>query len=160
MELRDLLPEPRSVEDVLARRIRLVIDGEVFTLPVLPIRENRVWTDRLDGEISRIFGHVESAGDDVNAVFAALSAAPGRFMEMLELYDLHRILPPRERIESVWTEIDLLMACLEVWRAAHPLVDIGLGIVGTTGQRASELRQRMSSPPPSGDGPPQPSMAN
>lgn len=152
MELRDLLPEPRSVEDILGRRIRLVIDGEVYSLPVLPIRENRVWTDRLDGEVLRVLSAVEEAGDDVGAVLAKLSEAPGRFMELLELYDLHDLLPPRESIEAVWTEVDLLLACLEVWRAAHPLVDIGLGVIETTARQVNALPRLTSSPLSSGAG--------
>lgn len=152
MELRDLLPEPRSVEDVLGRRIRLVIDGEEFVLPVLAIRENRVWTDRLDGEVVRVLAAIDDAGDDIGAVLAALSKAPGRFMNLLLTYDLHGILPSRERIEAVWTEVDLLMACLEVWRAAHPLVDIGLVVIETTARRNDALPRLTSSRRPSGAG--------
>jgi hypothetical protein len=150
VELRDLFPEPRSAEDVLGKRIRLVIDGETYTLPVLPIRENRVWSDRLDGEIQRVFGQVDMAGDDINALFAALAAAPGRFMDMLYLYDMSGVLPPKDELEAVWTEVDLLTACLEVWRAAHPLVDIGLALMETTARQANAWRERMSSRQPSG----------
>lgn len=152
MELRDLLPEPRSVDDVVSKRIRLLFDGEEFILPVLPIRENRVWTDRLDGEVLSVLSAVEEAGDEVGAVMSALSRAPGRFMDLLLLYDLHNVLPSRERIEAVWTEVDLLMACLEVWRAAHPLVDIGIVAIETTARRVNALPRLTSSLPPSGAG--------
>lgn len=160
MELRDLLPEPRSVDDVLSKRIRLLIDGEEFVLPVLPIRENRVWTDRLDGEVVRVLSAIEEAGDDVGAVLASLSQAPGRFMDLLLLYDLHGLLPPRERIEAVWTEVDLLQACLEVWRAAHPLVDIGLVAIETTARRVNALPRLTNTPPPNGASVPTASRAN
>lgn len=152
MQLRDLLPEPRSVEDILARRIRLLLDGEVYTLPVLPIDRNRDWTDRLDVEVVRVLSAVEEAGDDVGAVLAALSAAPGRFMDLLLAYDTGGILPTRERIEAVWTEVDLLMACLEVWRAAHPLVDIGLVVIETTSRQTNALPRLTSLRHPSGAG--------
>ena len=159
MELRDIFPEPRSAEDVLAKRIRLVIDGTEYALPVLAIRENRVWSNRLDAEIARVFEGVEDAAD-LNGILAALSAAPGRFMDMLYLYDLHLVLPPREDLEAVWTEVDLLVACLEVWRAAHPLVDIGLSLMASESQRSSVMRRAWTSRPASGDGPSPTSRAN
>lgn len=152
MQLRDLLPSPRSAEDILARRVRLDIGGEEYVLPVLPIRDNRAWTDRLHGEVSTVFRDVEEGGEDVTTVLAALAAAPDRFMDMLLLYDIGHVLPAREAIEAVWTEVDLLIACLEVWRAAHPLVDIGLGIVATTETRARDSLPHTSSPSESGAG--------
>jgi len=152
MDLGSLLP-PVSVEDIIARRVRVSIDGVEYVLPVKSMRDNRVWEERLDHELVALLNTVREDTDDAAAVFRALALTPGRFVDLLLSYDDHHILPDKDTIDANETEMGLLLACLEVWRAARPLVAIGIETFAQTARSVSALPRLTSSLPPVGDGP-------
>lgn len=152
MDLQSLLA-PVSVEDIIAKRVRVVIDGVTYTLSVKPMRAHREWEERLDVELVALLNTVREDGDDVSAILRALSLTPGRFIDLLLSYDDGHVLPDRDTVESVETELGLLVAVLEVWRAAHPLVAIGIEALATASQPISALPRLTSSLLPSGDSP-------
>lgn len=132
---------PRSVEDILAERVVLTLGGDRYVLPVLPILASQAWEEQLEDELVWLLRTVRKDTDDVEAVLRALATSPGRFIDVLLAYDRDHLLPDRKMIEATTTEIGVLCAVLEVWRAAHPFADIGLGLWLMTGQleRASQV---------------------
>jgi len=140
MDLAALLG-PRSVEDTLAERVVLTIGGTEYVLPVLPMRASRDWEERLDGALVGLLAMVRDEGDDVAALLQALSESPWPFIDLLLEYDRTGVLPDRDTIYSVETEMGLLCATLEVWRAAHPLADIGIELFAMAGRRGRSLPQ-------------------
>jgi len=159
----DSLLGPRSIDDVRAKRIVLTIGGVKYTLPVKPMRAMREWEERLDEELVRLLSLVQSDGDDHKAMLLALSQSPWPFIDLLISYDDGNVLPDRDSIDETETEYDLLIACLEVWRAAHPLADIGLALFALRElmlDPMQPLRAHLSSLPPRGDGPSTTSMTN
>jgi hypothetical protein len=137
-----ILP-PRSVEDILAERIRLVIGGETYDLPVLPIRENRAWKERMDLELGWLVAKVSSDAD-ASVILRLFDGSEALFMDLLQSYDTSGVLPPREVIEAGLTPLGLIRAVLEVWRAARPLADITAAVMTPEVPR-NGWRQRMSS---------------
>jgi hypothetical protein len=125
MDLASLSPT-RSAEDILSGRVRLVIGEAVYDLPALPITKNRLWKEDIDTRLTLLIGGLDAAGTDTAAILTLLSAASDQLMDLLLSYDQSRVLPPREELEEVMTEAQLLSAVLEVWTAANPLVGMGL----------------------------------
>ena len=107
-------------------RVRLA--GVVYTLPVKTMRAQREWEETLDVELARLLGIVQDDGADLDALLRALSESAWPFIDLLLSYDDGDVLPDRETIDSTETEMGLLIALLEVWRAGHPKADIGLGL--------------------------------
>lgn len=159
MELGRLL-SPRSIEDILAERIVLTLDGVEYVLPVKTMRDHREWERSLDRELVTLFLLVQDDEDDVMAVLSALGQMPGRFIDLLLSYDATNVLPDRDTIYAKCSELVLLVACLEVWRAAHPLADIGLALAGLTALRANALPGLTSLLWPNGASQTDDSMAN
>jgi hypothetical protein len=120
----NLLP-PRSVEDILAERVRLVVDGQTYDLPVLPIAENRAWKERMDLELGYLLMKITTE-DDNAAILNMFDGADAVWWELLTSYDATGVLPSRQEIERTETPMWLIRAVLEVWRAARPLADIAL----------------------------------
>lgn len=122
MDLRDLLPAERAVEDILAARIRLT----GVTLPVLPVADARTWMEHpAFGPAAHVLRSVAAESDDPEWVLTVLAAMvrsdPEAYVAFLRAYDLADRLPDRKRLAKTWTALDVLQACLEVWRAAHPV---------------------------------------
>lgn len=140
MDLASLLP-PRSVEDILAERVRLSIGGQEYHLPALVIARNEAWKAKLDAEMTALLARAQDE-DDPGKVLEALAADTAPFLDLLYLYDETGVLPDRETVRSSLTELGLLSAVLEVWRAANPLVDIGLDAWAMTLIQANEQRER------------------
>lgn len=151
MRVSDVL-EPRSIEDVFAEIVRIELGGELYTLPVLTIRENREWKRSLEVVIVELLADATAAGDDRGAVLTALAADPGPLLDVLVSYDRTGVLPPRDVIEDKATDVGVIRAVMEVWRAANPLVDTGLAWIETIDPPTSEPPQPMSSQLPSTDG--------
>lgn len=144
MDFGELLP-PRPVEDILAERVRLVIGGEVFDLPVLTIAENRAWKERSDHELGLFIAGI-SFTEDLAAVMEAFDGYDDTLMALLLSYDTTGALPPREAIEEGLTPLGLFRAVCEVWRAARPLADIArTGMNLTSEPQTSGLLPRMRS---------------
>lgn len=142
-----LLPA-RSVEDVLAERVRVLIGDEVYTLGVLSIAENREWKERMDLELGYLLLRI-TGSDDGEAILRMFDGAEQVFLDLLVSYDRQGVLPPRDELERRMTQMGLVRAVLEVWRAARPLADIAR--IGMDARMAAETtptqswRQRMSS---------------
>lgn len=134
MDLTSILP-PRSIEDILFERVRLIIGGEVYDLPALVIEDNERWKASLEAELTGMLNALNDSGDDLSKIVAALTGEPGRLVGLLRSYDKTGILPDDDTLRASMTPLGLLRAVLEVWRAANPLVDIGL--VGVTMDAAS-----------------------
>ena len=138
---------PRSVEDILAERIRLDIGGQVVDLPVLTIRENRVWKEQMDLQLGYLLLRI-TLEDDGDKILSLFDSADGVFLDLLIAYDRDGRLPPRDVLEDRLTQMGLVRAVLEVWRAARPLADIALIGMETTSPSSMptpSLRQRLSS---------------
>ncbi len=131
MELTNLLP-PRSIEDILFERVRLVIGGEVYDLPALVIEDNERWKAELDREMTGLLSALADAGDDMGGILSALTNEPERLLRLLRSYDTSGVLPDDETLRKSLTPLSLVRAVMEVWRAANPLVDIGLAGLGPT----------------------------
>jgi hypothetical protein len=151
MELTSILP-PRSIEDILFERVRLVIGGEVYDLPALVIEDNERWKAQLETDLTGLLSSLDEAGDDITAIVAALTGEPDRLINLLTSYDTTGVLPDVETLRKKMTPVGLFRAVLEVWRAANPLVDIGLAGFAMTGAPPSEPPTPMSSPPRNGAG--------
>ncbi len=125
MDLSSLLPE-RSIEDILAERVRLRIGGEDYTLPALNIDDNERWKSGLEGAFTGLMVALENAGDDVGTIVGLLTRDPDWLIAQLRSYDTGHVLPDDETIRRGMTPIGLLRAVGEVWRAANPLADTAL----------------------------------
>ena len=146
-----LILAPRSLDDMLAERVRVRLGGETYTLRVKTMRAQREWEETLDVQLVRLLQLVQSDGDDVEALIRALSESAWPFIDLLVSYDAEDVLPDRDTIDSTETEMGLLIALLEVWRAGHPKADIGLGLFALRNLMLDpEWRERMSSAYPSG----------
>lgn len=144
MDFASLLPE-RSVDDIVAERIRLVIGGEVYDLPVLSITENRAWKERLDLDLGFLLVSISST-HDLEAVLRLFDAAEVSWLALLKDYDQTGVLPSAEDLESTVTPFGLIKMVLEVWRAARPFAELaGLGALMV--DRTTE-RQTSDSPRP------------
>jgi hypothetical protein len=144
MDFGDLLP-PRPVEDVLAERVRLVIGGETFDLPVLTIAENRAWKERSDLALGMFVATI-SLTDDLSKALDAFDGYDDTLMDLLLSYDTTGALPSRDEIEEGLTPLGLFRAVSEVWRAARPLADITrTGMSSTSGPERSGWRLRIRS---------------
>ena len=151
MELTSLLP-PRSIEDILFERVRLVIGGEVYDLPALVIEENERWKAELDTELSGLLGALDTAGDDVSTIVGLLTQKPDRLIGLLRSYDVTGVLPDDQTIQKQMTPMSLFRAVLEVWRAANPLVDIGLAGINLSALPSNGSATPTSSPRRNGAG--------
>lgn len=120
----------RSAEDILSGRVRLSVGGTFYDVPALPIRKNRLWKESLDAQVAALIGAVDASSADLPAVLALLASASDQLLDLLIAYDDTHALPPREELEEVMTEAELLTAVMEVWAAANPLVGIGLQTLG------------------------------
>lgn len=112
----------RSATDIAAGRVRLTFGGTTYTLPVRSIRANREWKESLDERLTGMLGVLTTAGEDSSAILMALARATGPMLDALVDYDQARVLPPREDLEGLATEMEIVRAIAEVWLAANPLL--------------------------------------
>jgi hypothetical protein len=124
-DFRSFLPE-RTIEDMIAERVRLTIGGEVYILPAKVVEDNEVWLSGLNGDFRGLMEALSKSGDDYSVVVGLLTRDPDWLIDHLISYDHTGVLPDKAVIRKSLTPIKLLMAVAEVWRAANPLVDIAL----------------------------------
>jgi len=161
LDLGTLLPE-RSAEDILAGQVRVHLGSrgparvaQTYVLPVLSIAANRKWKESLEGGLQQLLATVDAAGDDLATILAAFSTATPQLLDLLYGYDDTHVLPERERLEEEATDIEVLMATLEVWSAANPFAGVALALARgaeeplTGGAQANGSSQPMSSARPS-----------
>jgi hypothetical protein len=115
------LPE-RSVEDVLAGRLRIRLAGEWYVLPVLTIGQNREWTESLDAEVAPLL----EGSDDLEVIVQRAQGLSDRLLEFVWSYDRMGVLPPRETIEPNVYPHEALRAVMEVRLAANPTLGFAL----------------------------------
>ncbi len=135
----------RSASDILAGRITVVLGNELFELPVLPRGASRRWLQSLDMRFAILANDLETAGDDTPMILNRLLSETDGMYEMLRSYDQTDVLPPRERIDEFVTDVEILRAVLEVWRAANPLAAT---LTGTTGSETTGTSPDLPSSPP------------
>jgi len=113
----------RSAADILAGVIRVVLGGRTFELPVLPRKASRAWIESLDARFATLAAELEQAGNDTPTIMARLVAEADGLYDLLLAYDKAgaSVLPPRDLIDEVATDTEILRAVLEVWRAVNPL---------------------------------------
>lgn len=140
MELADILPA-RTPGDVLAGVVRVRLGGVDYTLPVLTIAENREWQAALDATLGRSIADVP--GDDAGGMIEAAMATTDGLLDQLIAYDRTGVLPSREQIEATARPHELLMATLEVWAAASPL--LGMALANMTASATTTSTPRTSS---------------
>jgi hypothetical protein len=119
---------PRSVDDMLAERVRVQLGGETYVLPVKTMHAQREWEESLDGELARMLRLVQQEEGEIGDLIRSLSETSLRFVDLLLSYDDGNVLPDKDTIARTNTEVALMFAVLEVWRAGHPKADIGLGL--------------------------------
>jgi hypothetical protein len=166
VDLSDLL-SPRTAEDIFAQRVRLTIGDREVLLPALVIADTEDWLRSFDETMAPVLGAVTAAGDDPGEALNALARDIEPFLALLISYDREGLLPSRDELRRSLTPMDLLVCCLEVWRAANPLLDVALGVVvgtrlATTAREIATATspEPTSSPPRRGAGRPAPSAAN
>jgi hypothetical protein len=140
----------RSVEDVLAGRLRVTLGGEVRDLPVRSIASNRRWVENLDTNMAGLLAAVAAAGDDSGDVARAMMGIGAEDLLSLVIdYDETHVLPPREVLEEMVSPSEALIAVMTIRRVQNPLADAGLAALSTViaGRRSQEPT---SSPPRNG----------
>jgi hypothetical protein len=119
-----LFPEnlpTRSASDILAGRIRVVLGGVGYELPVLPRRASREWLESLDARFAAIAEELDQAADDKPRILALLAGQTTGLLYALRAYDQTGVLPDPAYIDDFATDSEILVAMVEVWRAANPL---------------------------------------
>lgn len=111
----------RSAADIIAGRIRVVLGGTVYELPVLSRAESRRWLESLDARFVSLAGGLAEAGNDTERILTMLMAEVSDLYEMLLTYDQRGVLPPRAEIDEIASDVEILRAVIEVWRAVNPL---------------------------------------
>lgn len=122
-----LIPARRSAEDIFAGHVRLVLGGEEFVVPVRSRKANREWLSALDAGFVGMMDSLDEL-DDEQQVLALLIGEADAFLDALLSYDAEGILPTRDTIDARATDMEIITAVMEVWRAAHPLAAIALGL--------------------------------
>ncbi len=136
----DTFGSPRTVEDVLAGRLRVTLGGEVYDLPVRSIASNRRWVESLDAEMGSLLSAINSAGEDYQAIAAALMGIGAEeLLDLVIAYDETGVLPPKEVLEETTQPHEALRAVAGIRRVQNPLADAGLAA-------ASSAIAGMSSP--------------
>lgn len=141
----EAMPE-RSAADILAGRIRVILGGLPYDLPVLPRGASKRWIESLDSQYRTLALALDVAGDDMPRILTMVGAHQDALLDMLISYDQTGVLPPRDHLDEYATDAEILRAVIEVWRAANPLVAT-LAEMATDEPTAGSSRERPSSPP-------------
>lgn len=116
----------RSIEDVLGGRLRVVLGGKEFILPVRSIASNRRWVDSLDAKLGSLLATVSSSGDYASLVGAVESIEPENLLDLVIAYDEDHVLPARDELLELARPHELLQALKAIRRVQNPLADVGL----------------------------------
>jgi hypothetical protein len=151
----DLLT-PRSPDDIISGRARVTLGGQTYVLPALPWAASDAWEATVNESVAGLLSALDEAGDDTSAIVSALQSQPAALLDALIAYDQSGVLPSREDILAVATKNEVLMAAMEVWRAANPLVDAAVeGLMAGLGSMTRGISSVLSSTQPApGDGAP------
>lgn len=142
------LGSERSIDDVLAGRLRVTLGGKEYVLPVRSIASNRRWVEGLDAELGGLLALVSEAGDDYAQLTEAFtSVGAEQLLELVLAYDDDHILPPEIAEEARPHEV--LRAVMDIRRVQNPLADAGLAAMANA-IAGMLLPAPTNSPPPSG----------
>lgn len=153
LDFANLIPE-RSASDIIAGLLHLTLGGTRYSLRVLPIRANREWQASLERGLQGLLSTLDTAGDDVAGVLAAFRTATPQLEDALYLYDRDHVLPPRDELEEVATDTEVLRAVLEVWSAANPFASVALSAMRQAEPSLPTAAQPTSEPSPRTNGSP------
>lgn len=113
----------RSSADVLAGRIRVLLGGTTYELPVLARGPSRRWLETLDTRFESLAADLGAASDNPELIMRRLASETDALYDLLLSYDQTHVLPDRAEVDEVASDAQILHAVLEVWRAVHPLAD-------------------------------------
>lgn len=111
----------RTAADILRGRIRVVLGGSAYELRVLPRRASREWLGKLDADFAGLAGALDAAADDKPKILELLASRSDRLLAILREYDVDGVLPAPEFLDEFATDPEIVIAVVEVWRAANPL---------------------------------------
>lgn len=114
----------RSAADIIAGLVRVSLGGMEYELPVLPRASSRQWINSLNDRFAALAAELDQAGNDTPQILTRLVAESDGLYDMLLSYDASHVLPPREEIDELATDAEILRSVIEVWRAVNPLADI------------------------------------
>jgi hypothetical protein len=109
----------RPDEQVAGGFLHVTLGGQAFELKVLPMGENRKWTAHLATEIRDKLQRLEPLGS-ADAVADLLAQQAETMMDLLIAYDVGKVLPEREWIDTHATDRECYEAMKRVTAAAYP----------------------------------------
>jgi hypothetical protein len=150
---RALVPE-RTVEDVLASRLRMRFGEQEFVLKVLTIEESDHWRDQVEANASDV---LERLGGEANAagLLTFMGMQTPLLLGLIHEYDVHDILPDDVWLKRNATEPEVLKAFILCVVAAYPFVAAVLEILAANPQALKLVLEEFSTPTSqTGDGKP------
>lgn len=156
MILTQFLPE-RSVEDILAGRVRLTFGGQAFDLPALTIDKCEAWQAEFSERLAQLFSGISQL-DSAGAILGRLGSATDFQLELLRAYDEKNVLPDDAGLRAIATPDALLRATLEVLAAGYPLAASVVDLIARNPAMAKALVLELmkTQPPPPSSGSPRP----
>lgn len=134
----------RSVEDVLAGRIRIRLAGETYVLPVLTVGQNADWLASLEAELHPLI----EAEDDLDVVMGLMDTVNDRLLDFVYSYDLRGLLPKQSTIERDVYPYEVLRAVMEVRLAANPTLGFALAsVLEDATKAAAKVNEAMAQMP-------------
>jgi hypothetical protein len=141
----------RSPADVWAGRIRIVLGGVEYILPVAPRKVARDWLTSLDGSFAATAALIEAK--DVPDALRALAGHTDTLYDLLADYAARVgvTLPVRDSELDFASDPEILRATVEVWAALHPLA-VALATSEPTSPTSGPSAASTTSSPASSDG--------
>jgi hypothetical protein len=139
----------RSPADVWAGRIRIVLGGIEYILPVAPRKVAREWLASLDGSFAATAALIEAK--EVPDALRALAGQTDTLYDLLADYAARVgiTLPERDSELDFASDTEILRATVEVWAALHPLA-VALATSETGPTSGPSAVSTTSSPPSTG----------
>lgn len=142
--LRSILPE-RSVEDVLAGRLRMTLGGTVFDLPVLTIAQADTWREKLLAAFGDVMNRLESEVN-VAGIIAFLGTNTPTMLTLIHDYDRDAILPDDDYIRGHATEPEVLRGFVLILAASFPFIASAIDILATNPQALGMVLSEFKTP--------------
>lgn len=129
----------RSAALKLSRTCPVVLGGKEYVLRVLTIAANERWNAQLNADTAALVNALTVKGVTLHDIFTALSEQTDQLVELLVSYDQagDKVLPTADEIKEMAYADELVTAVQGVWRAANPLVVIGLAAVADRGRQST-----------------------
>lgn len=153
LDIGNLLPE-RTADEILSGELRVYLGRRPYTLQVLSIAASRRWRNSLEGHFTRLLDTLDASGDDMGSVFAAFATATEQMLDALYAYDAALdaqgqptrpgALPPRDEVEEVATDQEVMLATLGVWSVANPFAAVALSALRTAELSLPQTLERLT----------------